>query len=566
MKTGIYAFFYILTIYSATLFAAQSPLHKLNQNDVAAIQEIIESNVTATSPGLAVGIVRDSTIIFEEYAGLANLAHEIPFTQTTRSNIASNAKQYVALMALELAQQNKLSLQADIKTYFPLLKLSTSHNITVSNLINHSSGIRDIYELMSLQGKPWWREEGFSNKDAIALISQQDSLNFEPGSQYLYSNTNYILLTEVISQVSGQSFEKYAKAFFERLGMPHTSFVSDYMLPIKHRARPYAKWGEYKEYPNIADVHGDGNLFTTLGDQLRFEQLVHISKGKVEVNSAVIPFESIKISQYPIKDAAIDNYGYGLELSEYKGIAYAFHDGETGAFKANFLRFPSLNLSIVVMANNGQVYAKGIAQSIADILIDKAQFTVTEYSNMPDELSSKPEQNTLLGYYEREDGFVLRIIENEGQLSWKIGENRPFALTWQEGNVYALAENNAIKVAFEHDNSSAKALVLYRKTAEPSRFLKYPKITSDIQEMRNLNGVYNNQEIAVNISVKHIEDTTFLVTSGLSKRENLIEMVKPNTLKWRGFNLVFQFDEQQNPYAIKLDGSRTQNKLFVKAE
>lgn len=565
MKTSIYSLFYILTICSSTLFAAQSPLNKLNQDDVVAIQEIIESNTSATSPGLAVGIVRDSTVIFEGYAGLANLAHEIRFTQTTRSNIASNAKQYVALMALDLVRQNKLNLHADIKTYFPKLYTDIEHKIEVSHLINHSSGIRDIYELMSLQGKSWWREEGLSNKDAIALIEQQNSLNFEPGSQYLYSNTNYILLTEVIAQASNLSFEEYSEDFFERLGMPNTSFVTDYMLPIKHRARPYAQWGELKEYPNISDVHGDGNLFTTLSDQLRYEQLVQVSRGLGEPKSSDIPFESIRLGQHLVKDSKIKNYGYGLELSKYKGIEYAFHNGETGAFKANFLRFPSLNLSIVVMSNSGQVYAKGIAESIADIVISKEQFTLSEYKSMPDKLLIKPEQSELLGYYEREDGFVLRIIENEGQLSWQIGQNRPFALQWKENNVYALAENNAIKVAFEHDNKGTQALVIYRETAEPSRFYKYPEIVSDIQKMTALGGLYTSQEIDMSITIKYIEDSTFLVTSDSSKRETVVEMVKPNTLTWRGFNLVFQFNEQQTSYAINLDGSRTQNMLFIKA-
>ena len=264
MKT-LFSFFSILMV---CLSASQDLSNKLNQ-----IDSIVKSKVEESHPGIAVGIVKDGSIIYEKYRGLSNLQHQVKFDEKTRSNIASTAKQFTALMILDLALNEKLSLEDDIRKYLPSLYPKVKTPIKIRHVINHTSGIRDYVELLDMEGDVWWKRFGLGNDNVITLLAKQEDLGFDPGTTYSYSNSNYIVLTKVIEAVTEQSFNDYSKSFFEELGMKETSFVERYMRVIPNRANPYTDWGrgEWWEVPTVTKTNGEGFLFTTLKDQLTYE-------------------------------------------------------------------------------------------------------------------------------------------------------------------------------------------------------------------------------------------------------------------------------------------------------
>ena len=185
---------------SINLFA-QSKL----ELDSEAITKILYQHANDDIPGMAVGIVKDGEIVYEHYLGYANLEHEIKIDKDTRFNIASDAKQFTALCILKLVEQGKLDLKDDIRKYLPDLYKNIEDKITISNLISHTSGVRDYGYLIGLSGKTAWKLF-IDNDDVIALLQDQKDLNFKPGTEYLYSNSNYILLTEIVKSVTGQTF------------------------------------------------------------------------------------------------------------------------------------------------------------------------------------------------------------------------------------------------------------------------------------------------------------------------------------------------------------------------
>ena len=196
---------------SINLFA-QSKL----ELDSEAITKILYQHANDDIPGMAVGIVKDGEIVYEHYLGYANLEHEIKIDKDTRFNIASDAKQFTALCILKLVEQGKLDLKDDIRKYLPDLYKNIEDKITISNLISHTSGVRDYGYLIGLSGKTAWKLF-IDNDDVIALLQDQKDLNFKPGTEYLYSNSNYILLTEIVKSVTGQEFSTYAKEMFALL-------------------------------------------------------------------------------------------------------------------------------------------------------------------------------------------------------------------------------------------------------------------------------------------------------------------------------------------------------------
>ena len=234
------------------------------------LDSLLLRDIPAGGPGTAAGIVIDGQVVYEEYTGLTSLEDSISITPQSRFNVASNGKQFTALAILLLIEDGKLTLDDDVREYLPTLFSEVSDTISIRHLLTHTSGIRDVYDLWSLQGITWW-EQTFANTDALELLSRQQELNFKPGTKYLYSNSNYILLAQIIEEVTGQSFTAHTDAMFERLGMPNTSFTEDYTKIDGPIAEPYFSFDTWYNYEWICNIHGDGNLFSTLPDQLHWE-------------------------------------------------------------------------------------------------------------------------------------------------------------------------------------------------------------------------------------------------------------------------------------------------------
>ena len=170
--------------------------------DLKKIDAIVNSKIGEKDPSLFIGIVKNGNIIYERYRGLANLQHQVKVDEKSRSNIASIAKQFTALMILQLSLEEKLSLEDDIRKYLPKLYPGIKGQIKIRHLLNHTSGIRDYADLMSIQQKPWWKQVGLDNNDVIELLEKQEDLSFKSGSRYMYSNSNYTILTKIIEAVS----------------------------------------------------------------------------------------------------------------------------------------------------------------------------------------------------------------------------------------------------------------------------------------------------------------------------------------------------------------------------
>ena len=273
MKLLFYSIFFLLI--SAGCYGQAK--HALSDRQIRQLDSISVSDVPKGAPGIASGVVLNGKIVYRKYAGYANLNDSSLIDSQSRFNIASNGKQFTAFAILILAEQKKLSLHDDIRKFFPKLFSDVTEKISVEHLISHTSGIRDVYDLWALQGITWWKQT-FNNTDVLDLLQQQRELNFKPGSRYAYSNSNYILLALVVEKVSGQSFVNYTKDMFKKLNMIHTSFESDYQWISGPVARPYFNFDTWFGYDWICNIHGDGNIFSTLDDQLEWEKTIQTEK------------------------------------------------------------------------------------------------------------------------------------------------------------------------------------------------------------------------------------------------------------------------------------------------
>ncbi|MBT8395026.1 MAG: beta-lactamase family protein [Flavobacteriaceae bacterium] len=512
----------------------------------------IEKYVEGVSPGMAVGVVKNSEIVYQKYIGYSNLENQTKINENTSFNIASNAKQFTALCILKLIEQGELKLDDDIRTYLPRLYKNIEYKITISNLLTHTSGIRDYCDLMALQGKTWWKSF-IDNDDAIGLLESQSDLNFQPGTEHLYSNSNYILLTEIIKKITGQNFSSYAKSIFIELELSSTSFLTNYMAIIPNKARPYSNWGSWREYPSITEVHGDGALFTTLIDQLNWEQIIQNNNGKY------ISKQIIEKSQIPI---AMDN-GYGLMFDTYKGLKYAYHNGNTGAYNATFLRFPNEKLAIVVMSNNSNVPTNNLAKQLVDIVL-KLENVKTEpsvYPANPDKVEKLKDLQRITGIYENEDGTIIRITEKDGSVYRELYQRDPVRLINEREGLFYYETIQDLKINFENFGKEDEQFTLYKSSQEPSTYRKISNIDmTDINKVE-LNGRYINNETDTEIILKHKEENSYSLTK--NGRERNAELISPDYLRMMDvYKIEILRDEQNKVVGLNIDRGRIKNVIF----
>ena len=186
------------------------------------------------SPGCALGVIRNGELIYENAYGMANLEHGVPLSSRSVFRVGSVSKQFAAFAMLLAEQQGKLSLEDDVRRYVPELP-ETSERITIRHLIHHSSGIRDYLTLMWLAGQR--DEDWYTEDDVVDALARQENTNFTPGSEYLYSNAGYFLLSEIIERATGLSLDTFSQEYiFEPLGMGETHFHDDFRHVVPETA------------------------------------------------------------------------------------------------------------------------------------------------------------------------------------------------------------------------------------------------------------------------------------------------------------------------------------------
>jgi CubicO group peptidase (beta-lactamase class C family) len=495
MKTLLLNFFII-----ATAISYGQKLKLFTPLQIKRLDSIATQDVPKGAPGIATGIVSNGKIVYEKVAGFANLTDSTLITKDTRFNIASNGKQFTALAILVLIDEKKINLTDDIRKYLPTIYPKLNSKITIENLLNHTSGIRDVYDLWSLQGFTWWKYT-FSNKDVLALIEKQQELNFLPNTKYLYSNTNYILLTAIIEKVTGKSFVVYTNDLFKKLNMPNTSFEDNYTKIRGPIAKAYFNFSTWKNYNWIWNVCGDGNIFSTLADQLQWELIL---QGNADNN---IKKQILEKSQQLTDNSTIKNYGYGLEFGTYKGLSYKFHEGATGAWKATVIRFPDKNTSIVTLTNTGKSTPNTQTRQMADVVLnlkDNASYLVTK----PAKVGSFVSEEDMIGTYLTDNNFTFQFEKKDSILYLKRLGRNDVKLEREAGNILHQTYDPDFKQEFKKNEKGEMTVTAYYTSHSPYTLTKAVSNWTGYN-YQALNGKFLNSETNVTIDIKYVGDKNY---------------------------------------------------------
>jgi CubicO group peptidase (beta-lactamase class C family) len=478
------------------------------------LDSIATQDVPKNAPGIATAIIQDGKVIYEKYSGYADLTDSTLIKNSTRFNIASNGKQFTALAILSLIEKENLKLSDDIRKWFPTLFPNIKENITVQSLLNHTSGIRDCYDLWSLQGYTWWKKS-FNNNDVLVLIEKQSDLNFQPETQYLYSNTNYILLALIVEKVSKKTFVEYTNEMFGQLNMPNTSFESDFTRIRGPIAKSYFNFDTWKTYKWIWNVCGDGNIFSSLEDQIQWEKLV---QGK---GISTFSRKTILQSQEIIKGSKFENYGYGLEFGKYKNLNYCFHEGATGAWKATVIRFPKTKISIVTLTNTGKSIPYNQTRQMADVLFElksEETYLVTK----PTLIGKYVSESEILGTYLTESDFAFTFEKVDNALFLKRVGRNDVELEREADNIFHQKFDPAFKLEFTTNLTGEMQVTAYYINHSPYSLTKVNSIVKGF-DFKSINGNYVNSETNTSLRLKYIDGVSYKVKLGRSyKTEGIL--------------------------------------------
>src|SRR5215469_4660473 len=299
---------------------AQAPA--LSKADQQSVDGIFAAYDKPGSPGCALGVIRDGAFIYRKGYGLASLELGVPLSSRSVFYMASVSKQFTAASVVLAAEQGYLSLDDNVRKYIPEVP-DYGHPITLREMLHHTSGFRDVLGLLDLSGRS--PADLHPKPELIDLVARQKALNYDPGAEYLYSNTNYFLLAEIVSRATKKPFSQFAaENIFIPLHMTHTRFYDDHTLVVPGRVAAYEpapNGGFLVDWSTNFDKVGDGGLMSSVDDLLLWDR--NFYNNKLGKGTLIQEMQTSGVLNSGKQIA----YALGLEIGEYRGLPIVEHNG-----------------------------------------------------------------------------------------------------------------------------------------------------------------------------------------------------------------------------------------------
>ena len=456
------------------------------------VDELFQKMDNSSSPGCALSVMKDGRFLFEHGYGMADLDHSVPITPTTVFHVASMSKQFTAASILLLAQEGKLSLDDPVRKYIPELP-DFGTPITIRQLIHHTSGLRDQWDLLGLAG---WRYslDLITDDDVLSVVSRQKDLNFAPGSKFLYSNTGFTLLAQIVKRVSGQSFREFTTArIFEPLTMKNTHFRDDHAEIVKQMAYGYEPARDtFKISLTNFDTVGATSLLTTVEDLERWdENFYHPTVGGQALIDKLL-------ERGRLNNGEQLDYASGLVVSTYRGLRTVDHGGADAGYRSDMIRFPDQHFSVACLCNLASANPTELARKVAEIyLVSEMKPEETPHVEADGVTLTADQLKSRTGMYlNPENDQALRISMRGGKLHIADGPaDDGYELRAVSESQFQSASAR-VELIFEDSQPGGPVqFVLKRGDGQPNHFAAVPSFNPSADQLRDHAGIYSSNEI-----------------------------------------------------------------------
>jgi CubicO group peptidase (beta-lactamase class C family) len=416
-------------------------------------------------------VAKSGKPVYKKSFGYADLDSKEPLSEKSVFTIASVSKQFTAMSILLLKEQHKLTLTDTLRQFFPQLPY---HNITIQQMLTHTSGLPDYFNLMI---GVWDHHKVATNNDLInVLVAEHPPVFFKPGTHYRYCNTGYALLACIVEKVTGQSFHDFmAENIFKPLHMrssriyvaengvkekiPGYAYGFSYSDSLKKFVAP-ARIRAYELVDFVSGIAGDGDVASTTGDLLKWDRALKKHKLLSEAD------QEDMLSPHVLYDTLSKiYYGYGHAMGLNELGNYISHEGIWPGYRACLTRYLDQDVTVIVLSNN-ESSATGISRALSfiefgkevvppyqhkEITIDSASLTLyagVYYSPAPvqlvirngklyrhregtDDIELKPESSTKFFYADSSDRQIEFILDVRGKVekTWLISNGIKSPLT-----------------------------------------------------------------------------------------------------------------------------------------
>lgn len=332
------------------------------------LDELLE-NVKENEPGVVLAANFDDGGYYISCRGMADTDSATPCDEGTVFNLASLSKQFTAFCILLLENEGEISLSESVRKYIPELP-AFSESVRIANLIHHTSGLKDYIDIAEEKGVSIFGS--LSPEDSLGDVCNCTSLDFNPGEEFAYSNTNYFLLSIIIERVTGKKISQYARdMIFSPLGMNSTFFNESYPVKVA-TAKGYniSESGEgYEHHESLWTQTGDGAVYSTAEDLIKWGR--NFSAGRLGglkmINIISTPMEEL------INHVKIENYqpyASGLFIQHDFGEKSVLHSGSWIGYASFFVRHMDSKLSVIVLSNREDFNVGEVAYRASEILLN----------------------------------------------------------------------------------------------------------------------------------------------------------------------------------------------------
>jgi CubicO group peptidase (beta-lactamase class C family) len=519
---------------------------------------------TAISPGCTVGIVRNDSLIFSKGYGMANLEYAISNEPLTLYHMASVSKQFTAFSIILLARQGKLKLDDDIHKWLPWFP-DLKEKITILNLLNHTSGIRDQWQLLAISGTRL--DDVITQDQIIKILSKQQALNFKPGDKYSYSNSGFTMLAEIVKAASGQTLRQFTdSAIFKPLGMTSTHFHDDYTEIEKNRSYSYDR-KDSSHFTNAVlsySVSGATSLFTNINDMSKW--VMNFYDHKVGDQKDI----DLLTQKGKLNNGKELSYALGIVSDTYNGWRQYSHSGGDAGYRTHVAVFPDLKMGFIVFSNLGNFNPGEKVYAIADFFIKDTAVKKEGVKKDQRDSAAAVLKDTLsikkfTGNYIGEEGLPFSFDIRNSQLHYHIFNENNFLLK-ELKDTFSIPQAPEIKFIF---GIKGKDTTVDLITPDQLFHLKkYIKDTSQTNEfLKKYTGVYYCPELNCKYGID-LKDHHLILTNSKYNDAKLTLIGKDHLMNdnWWINHLIMKRDSKNNIIGFEVNSGRIMHLKFNKIE
>lgn len=547
MKIRLYLLFTILLTLSTKAVAQEIRAFEIE----AKLDSLIPSQIKDSTPGLVVGIIKDGKLIFTKGYGLGNMAYSIPNDSKMLYNLGSVSKQFLGYAFAMLHAQDKLNLDDSVGMYledWPTFE----YPVTLRHLLTHTSGYREAYTISELAGRRI-DVDRLSRDECLEVIRKQPKLEFIPGTRHTYNSTTYVVLSEILENVTDTPADEWIETnIFRPLKMNNSQIESYVGELITNTAESYSfnsEAGYANEKSNRA-IFGAADVYSSIEDLAKWFKIFHsdVLGGKEARNLFLDPFI--------LKDGTNSEYALGIRTETHKGSKVYHHTGGHESFISQLRYYPDYDLGIIVLTNfgrNGWLSASKIAE-----LFLSTQMTNSSQKGIRQINVNKNKLEQLEGIYV---ATTLNGTLNLSMVDESLALNGRDALIPTSDNTFRIRGWSG-EIEIEHSSDSTFLHVI---DGQKATYFKVKKWQKNDELIKTYQGKYWSDELEMVYNL-HFDRGELVIQNRWLERVKLQPISKDFFQSNTGYYLNFIRNNEGIIKGLSINSERTLDVYFHRIE